>query len=372
VANDVGIVIGLGSNVEPELNLPEGVRQLQRHAHIDVKRVSRIYESPTVGVAGAPDSHNAAVLAVTHLEPAQVREELRGIEARQGRQRTSDRNAPRTLDLDLVYYGDLVAEFDGWRLPAADASTAPHVVIPVAEIAPDWINPESGLTTNTLATNLASDGSKVRPIMDVRVSTPATTAHQDGFGDGVEVYSPRVEALVREQLEEIGEDPTREGLVRTPLRVAKALDFLTSGYQTTVEEVINGAIFDAEGAEEMVTVKGVEFYSMCEHHMLPFFGQIAVAYLPRGKIIGLSKIVRIAEVYARRLQVQERLTNQIADAIENSLDPYGVAVIVEAKHLCMMMRGVQKQESSMITSAMRGTFQTNARTRTEFLELVRS
>ena len=286
--------------------------------------------------------------------------------------RGPDRNAPRTLDLDIVYYADLVCEFDGWRVPDPDAITAPHIAVPVAEVAPELIHPESGVSTKSLASAFSSDESEVHPTMGVDVSSPHLQASYDAFDDGSDSYSPRLEELVRGQLEELGEDPEREGLVRTPLRVAKALDYLTSGYETTVEQVINGAIFDADGAEEMVIVKDIEFYSMCEHHMLPFFGQVSVAYLPKGKIIGLSKIARITEVFARRLQVQERLTNQIADAIEDSLDPYGVAVVVEGKHLCMMMRGVQKQESSMITSAMRGTFQENARTRSEFLELVRS
>jgi GTP cyclohydrolase I len=147
------------------------------------------------------------------------------------------------------------------------------------------------------------------------------------------------------------------------------MDYLTSGYTTSLEEVVNNAVFDAEGAEEMVLVRDVEFYSMCEHHMLPFFGKATVAYLPKGKIIGLSKIARIVDVYARRLQVQERLTNQVADALAEILDPHGVAVIMEGQHLCMMMRGVQKQESNTVTSSMRGTFRTDARTRAEFLEL---
>jgi GTP cyclohydrolase I len=184
------------------------------------------------------------------------------------------------------------------------------------------------------------------------------------------VYAPRLEAIVRDQLIEIGEDPEREGLQRTPLRVAKAMDFLTSGYSSSVADVVNDAIFDAEGAEEMVVVRDVEYYSMCEHHMLPFFGKATVAYLPKGKIIGLSKIARIVDVFARRLQVQERLTNQVADAMADILEPYGVGVVMEGKHLCMMMRGVQKQESSMVTSAMRGTFRSDARTRSEFLSLV--
>jgi GTP cyclohydrolase I len=192
----------------------------------------------------------------------------------------------------------------------------------------------------------------------------------EDFDDIDDVYAPRMEELVRSQLAEIGEDPAREGLARTPLRVAKAMDFLTSGYTTSLDDVVNGAIFDAEGASEMVVVRDVEYYSMCEHHMLPFFGKATIAYLPRGKIIGLSKVARILDVYARRLQVQERLTNQVADAMTEILDPYGVGVVLEGKHLCMMMRGVQKQESNMATSAMRGTFKTDPTTRSEFLGFV--
>jgi GTP cyclohydrolase I len=206
--------------------------------------------------------------------------------------------------------------------------------------------------------------------MAIRLSTPYTTRAVPDFDDVEGVYAPRLEAIVRDQLVEIGEDPEREGLQRTPLRVAKAMDFLTSGYSTSVADVVNDAIFDAEGAEEMVVVRDVEYYSMCEHHMLPFFGKATVAYLPKGKIIGLSKIARIVDVYARRLQVQERLTNQVADAMEEILDPHGVGVVMEGKHLCMMMRGVQKQDSSMVTSAMRGTFRSDGRTRSEFLSLV--
>ncbi|MGI9529506.1 MAG: GTP cyclohydrolase I FolE [Acidimicrobiia bacterium] len=204
--------------------------------------------------------------------------------------------------------------------------------------------------------------------MAVRLQTPYTSRAIDtDVVDGA--YAPRLEDIVREQLVEIGEDPEREGLVRTPLRVAKAMDFLTSGYTTSLDDVVNDAIFDAEGASEMVVVRDVEYYSMCEHHMLPFFGKATVAYLTKGKIIGLSKIARIVDVYARRLQVQERLTNQVADAMTAILDPHGVGVVMEGKHLCMMMRGVQKQESNMVTSAMRGTFQSDARTRSEFLDL---
>ncbi|MFO7699146.1 MAG: GTP cyclohydrolase I FolE [Acidimicrobiia bacterium] len=205
--------------------------------------------------------------------------------------------------------------------------------------------------------------------MAIRLNTPYSVRAVEDFDDVENVYAPRLEGLIREQLVEIGEDPDREGLVRTPLRVAKAMDFLTSGYTTSLDEVVNDAIFDAEGASEMVVVRDVEFYSMCEHHMLPFFGKATVAYLPKGSIIGLSKIARIVDVYARRLQVQERLTNQVADAMTEILDPHGVGVVFEGKHLCMMMRGVQKQDSNMVTSAMRGTFRSDARTRSEFLDL---
>ena len=186
-----------------------------------------------------------------------------------------------------------------------------------------------------------------------------------------EVYDIQLEALVRQLLERIGEDPEREGLLRTPLRVAKAMDFLTSGYDMDAEEVVRRAMFSEDG-KEMVVVRDIEFYSLCEHHMLPFFGRAHVAYLPNGKIVGLSKIARVIDVFARRLQVQERLTTQVADALMKTLSPHGVAVVMEASHTCMMMRGVQKQNSTTVTSAMRGTFEEDARTRAEFMSLVRT
>ena len=180
----------------------------------------------------------------------------------------------------------------------------------------------------------------------------------------------KLAALVHDQLGLVGEDPTREGLIKTPSRVAKSLDFLTSGYRVDVDELINGAIF-AEDVSEMVLVRDVELYSMCEHHMLPFFGKAHIAYIPDGHIIGLSKMPRIIDAFARRLQVQERLTQQIAEALNNHLKPKGVAVVVEARHLCMMMRGVEKQNSSATTSSMLGCFRDDPMTRSEFLGLLR-
>ncbi len=174
---------------------------------------------------------------------------------------------------------------------------------------------------------------------------------------------------IRSLLTELGEDPTREGLLKTPERVESALKFLTSGYGSDIDSVVNNALFTVQ-YNEMVMVKDIHFYSLCEHHLLPFFGRCHIAYIPRDKIIGLSKIPRLVEVFSRRLQVQERLTNQIADTILEKLNPLGVAVVLEATHLCMVMRGVEKQDSFALTSAMLGVFRTDARTRMEFLELL--
>ena len=177
------------------------------------------------------------------------------------------------------------------------------------------------------------------------------------------------ETLVREMLEQIGEDPLREGLRQTPARVETSLKWLTRGYGMSVDDVIGDALFE-EKHENMILVRDIEIYSLCEHHLLPFFGRAHVAYLPNGRIVGLSKIPRVVEVFARRLQVQERLTDEVADALCRVLDPLGVGVVIEAYHLCMMMRGVEKQNSKTLTSALRGTFRSDARTRDEFLRLV--
>jgi GTP cyclohydrolase I len=179
-----------------------------------------------------------------------------------------------------------------------------------------------------------------------------------------------MQETLRRLLIEVGEDPAREGLRDTPRRVEQSLKFLTSGYRLDLDEVINGALFTVEYSE-MVIVRDIDFYSLCEHHLLPFFGRCHVAYLPNRKVIGLSKIPRIVDMFARRLQVQERLTSQIADALRDTIAPLGVAVVMEANHLCMAMRGVEKQNSVTVTSAMHGAIRDDARTRHEFLELIR-
>ena len=192
----------------------------------------------------------------------------------------------------------------------------------------------------------------------------------------VKVISPKrpdkpIAPLIGSVIEALGEDTRREGLVRTPERVEKALRFLTSGYSSDIAKIVNGAIYEVK-YDEMVIVKDIEFFSMCEHHMLPFFGKIHVAYIAKNKVIGLSKLPRIIDAYARRLQIQERLTQEVAQCIQELLDPIGVGVIAEAQHFCMMMRGVEKQHSGTVTSAMLGAFRTNKETRDEFLSLIHS
>ena len=221
-----------------------------------------------------------------------------------------------------------------------------------------------------MSNTMGADASlPTRPLRSARLDAADDPFDDAGYaGDIGGDRSLEFENIIRRQIELLGEDPGRDGLMKTPSRVAKSLTWLTRGYQMDVQDVVGDAVFDEEHAS-MVMVRDIELYSMCEHHMLPFFGKAHIAYIPDGRIVGLSKLPRIVEIFARRLQVQERLTEQVATAIEDVLKPAGVGVVIEAYHLCMMMRGVEKQNSKTITSALRGAFRDDAKTRDEFLRL---
>ena len=227
---------------------------------------------------------------------------------------------------------------------------------------------ESSITNGNNANPLQSS------LLDRVASRPDRNTHNGKAAEikakSAEIAKEKMIDAVYTMLESVGEDPEREGLLKTPKRVAEAMQFLTSGYNQSLEDIVNGAIFD-EGHNEMVLVRDINFFSLCEHHMLPFMGRAHVAYIPNQKVVGLSKLARIVEMYARRLQVQERLTRQIAEAVQEILDPQGVAVVMEASHMCMSMRGVQKPGSWTVTSAMIGVFQDEQKTREEFLNLIR-
>jgi GTP cyclohydrolase IA len=233
------------------------------------------------------------------------------------------------------------------------------------------IAPSNGSYSSNPTPDTVSDlsGAKLRDRLATRPDRTTHNGHASQIYPTSEGCLENMMDAVRTMLESVGEDPEREGLLKTPKRVAEAMQFLTQGYHQSLETLVNGAIFD-EGHNEMVLVRDIDFFSLCEHHMLPFMGRAHVAYIPNQKVVGLSKLARIVEMFSRRLQVQERLTRQIAEAIQDILEPQGVAIVMEATHMCMVMRGVQKPGSWTVTSAMLGVFQEEQKTREEFLNLI--
>lgn len=349
--------IGVGSNIDPEANILRALRLLRRRVRI--RGVSTFYLTEALGRPDQPAFINGILKVETDIPPAELkRSVLRNVEQELGRVRTGDKYAPRTIDLDILLYGDSVISAHGMHIPDSDIQARPFIAVPLCELSPELVMPGTGKSIRQVVEDL--------PARDM---TPLVE-YTSKLGKELEMNLERVEQLVKELLIEIGEDPTREGLIDTPRRVAQSWKFITSGYNVDSEKVINGAIFTQE-INNMVIIRDVELYSMCEHHMLPFFGRCHIGYIPReGKVLGISKLARLVDAYSRRLQLQERLTEQIAQSITDAVHPEGVGVIIEAHHLCMMMRGCEKQNSMMTTSAVRGSFHDVLATRNEFLTLI--
>ncbi|MEB2308408.1 MAG: GTP cyclohydrolase I FolE [Candidatus Brocadiaceae bacterium] len=388
--NDAYIFIG--SNIERETNYPLAVERLRRLG--TVLAVSPVYDTPALGNApNTPRFFNGAARLLTELTPHALRNALRAIESELGRVRTADKNAPRTIDLDLVLYDHEIIGDNELKIPDLKIFECGFMARALADVNPDYIIPPDGPTLAELADRLCTSrdnmytvpgiSSQVRQFVQNALQTHATapqlpacvthaydndrsqttmpdhtiTSYAAQQHETSKLKSQRaIAAAVRTILVNVGEDPTREGLRKTPERVARAYNELLSGYAVNPVSLVNGALFESI-YDDMVVVKDIEFYSLCEHHMLPFFGKAHVAYIPDGKIIGLSKIPRIVEMYARRLQVQEKMTREIADFIQSLLSPRGVAVIVTGQHMCATMRGVNQTGSKMLTQTMYGAFQ---------------
>lgn len=392
--NDAYIFIG--SNIEREKNYPDAVNRLRALGRI--VEVSPVYDTSAVGVGeDAARFYNGAVWLETELSPHALRNELRAIERAMGRVRRADKNAPRTIDLDLVLYDEATIDDGELRIPDPHIFERAFMARALAHLNPDYVIPPDGPTLAELACRLRGKAGDMIEVPELGTEieawvekpfeerVPMSTnkaASARGFGEDEwgnlmpEFETPRplpemrvvgsvpdktaareaIADAVRTILWNVGEDPTREGLLKTPERVAKAYEELLEGYAIDPVALINDAFFDTE-YHDMVVIKDIEFFSMCEHHMLPFFGKAHVAYIPEGQVLGLSKIPRIVEMYARRLQLQEKMTHEIADFIQDLLHPRGVAVIVTGQHMCSMMRGVNKPDAKMVTQVMYGEFQ---------------
>jgi GTP cyclohydrolase I len=340
-----------------------------------VAAVSSVWETEPLGGKEQPNYLNASVLLETELgSEALVTQAIPWIEDVLGRVRTEDRWAPRPIDIDLMLFDGEVLTVGSRKIPSPEILQRPFVAITLAEIAPDYVHPETNRTLRSIAEEfgLESEGMNLREDVRLRplVIEPMEAIHAAcRILPAAHETSDPIEQFVRVVLCEIGEDVDREGLLDTPGRVSRMYKEVTEGYRIDPESVVSDALFTVD-YDEMVLVKDIDYFSLCEHHLLPFFGRAHVAYIPDGKVIGLSKIPRIVELFARRLQVQERMTRQIADFVHEVLEPKGVGVVIEGAHMCAIMRGVQKPNARMVTSAMLGGFRENAKTRSEFMGLI--
>lgn len=397
--NDAFVFIG--SNIERETNYLAAVKRLRELGRLTA--ASPVYDTVALGgadagAADAPRYYNGAVQLETELSPHALRNALREIEHDMGRVRSTDKYAPRPIDLDLVLYGEATIDDGELRLPDPHIFERGFMARALAHVNSDYVVPPDGPTLAELACRVRGRPGEMielpeitervqqlvqKPIKEQFVM-PEQKSSQKTFGargyndeewgkpmaefemprplpemrvaPDADVAHEAIAEAVRSILLNVGEDPTREGLLKTPERVAKAYDELLAGYAVDPVALINDAFFDTE-YHDMVIVQDIEFFSMCEHHMLPFFGKVHVAYIPEGQVLGLSKIPRIVEMYARRLQLQEKMTHEIADFIQELLHPRGVAVIVTGQHMCSMMRGVNKPDAKMVTQVMYGDFQ---------------
>lgn len=389
--NDAYIFIG--SNVERETNYLHAVTRLSELGALVA--ASPVYDTPALGDdPNAPRFYNGAVRLVTELPPRALRNALRKIECEMGRVRTADKFAPRTIDLDLVLYGEVKMDDGELTLPDPHLFERGFMARILAQVNPYYVIPPDGPTLAELAGHWRGErdemqeapavswqvqqwiskkvkGQTIMSDLQFRLPRPQDDAEWNELLAEIETarvlpemrVAPERQAAheaiadaVRTILLNVGEDPLREGLLKTPERVARAYDEILAGYTVDPAALVNGALFGV-AYHDMVVVKDIEFYSMCEHHMLPFFGKVHVAYIPDGQVIGLSKIPRIVEMYARRLQLQERMTHEIADFLQDLLRPRGVAVVVTGQHMCAMMRGVNQSASKMVTQVMYGEFQ---------------
>jgi GTP cyclohydrolase I len=365
----------IGSNIDRDSNFPAAIEQLDGLGR--VLAVSPVYDTPALGPEDGPRFYNGAVLLETDRPPHALRRALRRIETDLGRVRSDDKFAPRPIDLDLVLYGEETIDTPDFKLPDPLIFERPFMARALADIAPEYVIPPDGPTLDELAcrlrpragemiqatamsrqvAQLVRGGRRTEPAMMPLYNTiMPRTGEPDIDEDIDQPANPEVVEAVRTIIVNVGEDPTREGLLRTPERVARAYTELLSGYHVDPVALVNGAVFQSD-YHDLVIVKDIEFYSLCEHHLLPFFGKIHVAYLPDGEVLGLSKIPRIVDMFARRLQIQERMTQEIAEFINDLLHPRGVAVIVSGQHMCSMMRGVKKGQAKMLTQTMLGEFQ---------------